>query len=198
MELEPLTDYSRYKALCEDVLLKEQSPDFVITVIRPATICGFSPRMRFDLTVNLLTNLAYNTGRITVFGGEQKRPNLHIKDMADLYTRLLEFPDDKIAGEIFNVGYENHTVMKIAQLVKETVTRIASKKIEIATIPTDDLRSYHISSEKIKQKLNFKPEHTIVDAIVDICDAFKKGKLPDPINNIRYYNVKTTKARGLK
>ena len=88
--LEPLTDYSKYKALCEEVLLKEQSPDFATVVIRPATVCGYSPRLRLDLTVNILTNLAVNTGRITVFGGQQKRPNIHIEDVTDLYVQLLE------------------------------------------------------------------------------------------------------------
>ena len=88
LPLEPLTDYSKYKALCEEVLLKAQSPDFTTVVLRPATVCGYSPRLRLDLTVNILTNHAVNSGRITVFGGDQKRPNIHIDDMADVYLRL--------------------------------------------------------------------------------------------------------------
>ena len=87
LPLEPLTDYSKYKALCEEVLLKAQSPDFTTVVLRPATVCGYSPRLRLDLTVNILTNYAVNNRRITVFGGNQKRPNIHIDDMAAVYLR---------------------------------------------------------------------------------------------------------------
>jgi len=194
LSLEPLTDYSKYKALCEEILLKEQSPDFAPVVIRPATICGYSPRMRLDLTVNLLTNLAVNTGKITVFGGEQKRPNLHIEDMTNLYLQFLEEPDEKVAGEIFNAGYENYKVIEIAQMVRDTV----GKKVEIVTSPTDDLRSYHISSEKIKHRLNFEPKHTVKEAIKDLCQAFEAGKIPNPMDDIRYYNVKMMKLINLK
>ncbi len=96
LPLMPLTDYSKYKAICEDFLLKEATDDFIVTVIRPSTVCGYSPRMRLDLTVNILTNHAINKGQISVFGGEQKRPNLHIEDMTDLYLFLLKQPDEKI------------------------------------------------------------------------------------------------------
>jgi len=195
MSLEPLTDYSKYKALCEEVLLKEQSPDFTAVVIRPATVCGYSPRVRLDLAVNILTNLAVNTGRITVFGGQQKRPNIHIEDMTDLYVQLLGMPDEKIAGKIFNAGYENHKVMEIAEMVQEVVGR---EGVAITTTSTDDNRSYHISSEKIKRELGFEPKHTIEDGVKDLCDAFKAGKIPSPMDDIRYYNVKLMLARKLK
>ena len=192
---EPLTDYSKYKALCEEVLLKEQSPDFTTVIIRPATVCGYSPRLRLDLTVNILTNLAVNTGRITVFGGQQKRPNIHIEDMTDLYVQLLELPDEMIAGKIFNAGYENHRVSEIAEMVRKVVGR---KEVEIATTPTDDNRSYHISSEKIGRELGFEPKHSVEDAIKDLCDAFKAVKIPNPIDDIRYYNIKTMKHLQMK
>jgi len=195
LPLEPLTDYSRYKARCEQVLLREQSPDFTTVVIRPATVCGYSPRLRLDLTVNILTNLAVNTGRITVFGGQQKRPNIHIEDMADLYVKLLEQPEEKIAGKIFNAGYENCQVSEIAQMVRKVVGK---EKIEITTTPTNDNRSYHISSEKIRHELGFEPKHTIEDAIKDLCDAFKAGRIPNPMDDIRYYNIKTMLAKQLK
>lgn len=191
LPLEPLTDYSKYKALCEEVLLKEQSPEFTTCVIRPATVCGYSPRMRLDLTVNILTNLAVHTGRITVFGGQQKRPNIHIEDMTDLYVQLLEFPDSMIAGKIFNAGYENHTVMEIAQMVRKVVGK---QGVEIVTTPTNDNRSYHISSEKIRRELGFKSKHTIEDAIRDLHKAFKEGKIPNSMEDIRYYNIKTMKG----
>jgi len=195
LPLQPLTDYSRYKALCEEELLKEQSPDFTTLVIRPATVCGYSPRLRLDLTVNILTNLAVNTGRIPVFGGQQKRPNIHIEDVTDLYVQLLEIPDEMIAGKIFNAGYENHPVSDIAEMVR----KVAGKEgLEITTTPTNDNRSYHISSEKNKRELGFEPKHTIEDAIRDLCDAFNAGKIPNPMDDIRYYNIKTMLAKQLR
>src|SRR5206468_9097006 len=119
--LVPLTDYNKYKGLCEPILLCHGSPEFVPVILRPATVCGYSPRMRFDLTVNILTNHAVNRGVITVFGGSQKRPNIHVEDVTDLYLELLKFPDAKIAGETFNAGYENYTVAQLAQFVKQIV-----------------------------------------------------------------------------
>src|SRR5213080_2566697 len=119
--LVPLTDYNKYKGLCEPILLRYQAPEFTTVIIRPATVCGYSPRLRLDLTVNILTNHAVNNRRITVFGGGQKRPNIHIEDVTDLYVRSLEYADDSIAGEIFNAGYENHTVAALAEMVRRTV-----------------------------------------------------------------------------
>ena len=195
LTLEPLTDYSKYKALCEEVLLREQSPDFTTVVIRGATVCGYSPRLRLDLTVNILTNLAVNTGRITVFGGEQKRPSIHIEDITDLYVQLLELPDEMIAGKIFNAGYENYRVSEIAEMVRKVAGR---EEVEIIATPTDDLRSYHIASEKIKRELGFKPKHSVEEAVKDLCDAFKAGKIPNPMDDIRYYNIKMMQALNLK
>ncbi len=195
LELEPLTDYSKYKAMGEKVVLKEQSPDFTTVIIRPATVCGYSPRLRLDLTVNILTNQAVNTGRITVFGGQQKRPNIHIEDVTDLYVKLLEFPDEKVAGKIFNAGYENHKVKEIAEMVREEVGK---KSVEITTTSTTDNRSYHISSEKIARELGFKPGHTVEDAIRDLVEAFEAGKIPNSMDDMRYYNIKTMLALRLK
>ncbi len=195
LPLEPLTDYSKYKALCEEVLLKEQSPDFTTVVTRPSTVCGYSPRLRLDLTVNILTNLAVNTGRISVFGGQQKRPNIHIEDVTDFYVQLLEYPDEMIAGKIFNAGYENYRVSEIAQMVRKVVGK---EEVEIVTSPSNDNRSYHISSEKIRRELGFEPKHTIEDAIKDLCDAFKAGKIPNPMDDIRYYNIKTMLTINLR
>src|SRR5579863_1509727 len=121
--LDPLTDYSKYKGMCESILFEHGSPDFIPVNLRPATVCGYSPRMRFDLTVNILTNLAVNRGVITVFGGAQKRPNIHIDDVTDLYTKMLEYPDEKIAAKTYNVGYENDTVARLAEIVKTVVER---------------------------------------------------------------------------
>ncbi len=195
LPLEPLTDYSKYKALCEDVLLKAQTKDFTVLVLRPATVCGYSPRLRLDLTVNILTNHAINNNRIKVFGGDQKRPNLHIEDMTDLYIETLKYPAEKIAGKIFNAGYENHSVSQIAHMVKDNLNR---PSIEIVVEPTNDNRSYHISSEKIQKELGFKPKHTIADAVIDLRKAFEAGKVPNSMTDNKYYNIKTMQAVNLQ
>lgn len=196
----PITEYNRYKGLCEPLLLKYQSPNFTTVVIRPATVCGYSPRQRFDLTVNILTNHAFNLNRITVFGGTQTRPNIHIADITDLYCMLLELPSDQIAGKTYNAGYQNRSIADIAGLVRDVVTEelTQKKKTEIITVPSNDPRSYCISSEKIKKELQFIPKHTIEDAVRDLIRVFQDGKLPDAMENIRYYNIKTMKAINLK
>ena len=194
LPLTPLTDYSKYKALCEEVLLRAQAPGFTTLILRPATVCGDSPRLRLDLTVNILTNLAVNRGRITVFGGAQKRPNIHIEDVTDLYVQALEWDDARIAGETFNAGYENHTVATLAEMVREVVGR---EQVSIETTPTNDHRSYHISSEKIKRALGFEPRHTVEDAVRDLTQAFRAGRIPDSMDDPRYYNIKTMLAAKL-
>ncbi len=198
--LVPITDYNKYKGLCEPILLKYQSPDFTTVIIRPATVCGYSPRQRFDLTVNILTNNAYNLNKITVFGGGQMRPNIHIADITGLYVMLLELPDEKIAGKIYNAGYQNRTVSDIANIVRDVIGSEFPERAEpeIATVPSDDPRSYRISSEKIKEELNFIPQHSIEDAVRDLIKAFRSGRLPDSLSDIRYYNIKTMKAINLK
>lgn len=197
--LVPLTDYNKYKGLSEPILLKYQSPEFTTVIIRPATVCGYSPRMRLDLTVNILTNLAVNKGAITVFGGSQKRPNIHVDDIAELYVELLEIPSAKIAGEIFNAGYQNHTVSEIAEMVKKTIEKEMPEKapIRIETSPSNDLRSYHVTSKKIAAKLGFVPKRSVEDAVRDICHAFRQGKLPNSLEDERYFNVKTVKRLEL-
>ncbi len=195
LPLEPLTDYSKFKALCETHLLKEQTKDFVVLILRPATVCGYSPRLRLDLTVNILTNHAINNGVIKVFGGSQRRPNIHIEDMTDLYIKSLNYPDALIAGKIFNAGYENHTVSQIAELVKDNVGK---SDIKIVVEPTNDMRSYHISSAKIKNELGFVPTHTIAEAVSDLKNAFEQNQIPDSMGDKRYYNIKTMQAINLQ
>lgn len=198
--LVPLTDYNRYKGLCEPVLLRYQAPDFTTVIIRPATVCGCSPRLRLDLTVNILTNHAVNKREITVFGGAQKRPNIHIDDVTDLYVELLDLPDGLIAGQTFNCGYQNHTVAELAEMVRQTVEREMPHlgPIAIATTPSNDVRSYHISSAKIERELGWKPRRTLEDAVVDLCRAFAGGQIPNPLTDIRYYNVKAIQAARLQ
>lgn len=193
LPLEPLTDYSRFKALCEEVLLREATPTFVPVVLRPATVCGYSPRLRLDLTVNILTNLAVHKGRITVFGGTQMRPNIHVDDMADLYVRVLELPDDAVAAKTWNAGYENHTVSELAGIVR----RVVGPSVEIETTPTDDLRSYHISSERIRNDIGFVPLRTVEDAVSGLAAAFSAGRVPGALDDSRYYNVKRMQELAL-
>jgi nucleoside-diphosphate-sugar epimerase len=185
--------------MCEPILLGYQAPDFTTVIIRPATVCGYSPRQRLDLTVNILTSLAVNQRRITIFGGGQKRPNIHIEDISDLYVELLDMPADLIAGKVFNAAYQNHTVAQLGELVRAIVSREMPQlgPITVETVPSNDTRSYHVSSEKIKREIGWAPQRTIEDAVVDLCGAFRTGRIPDPINDIRYYNVKTIQASGL-
>jgi len=195
----PVTDYNKFKGLTEPILLEYQSPDFTTVIIRPATVCGYSPRMRLDLSVNILTNHAINKRKITIFGGPQRRPNIHIDDIARLYVELLDMPKEKIAGEIFNCGFQNRSISDLANIVKEVVEQEMPdlKPITLETAPTDDIRSYHVSSEKIKKKLGFEPKKTIEDAVRELCQAFKAGKLPNSLEDAKYFNVKMLKQIGL-
>jgi nucleoside-diphosphate-sugar epimerase len=198
--LVPLTLYNKYKGMCEPLLLKHTSPDFVGVIFRPATVCGYAPRQRLDLSVNILTNHAVNKGKITVFGGSQLRPNLHVQDYADLCKLLLIAPDEKIADQVFNCGFENLSILDIAQAVKKVVQEEFPEKgdIPIETTSSNDLRSYHINSSKIKRILGFEPKHSVEDAVRDLCSAFRQGKLPNSFDDDRYYNVRTMKAAGAK
>jgi nucleoside-diphosphate-sugar epimerase len=168
--------------------------------IRPATVCGYSPRCRLDLSVNILTNYAVNKGKITVFGGTQKRPNLNIKDMVEAYLLLLRLPDDRIDRRTYNCGFQNLTIMQIAEMVKRTVESIFPEKkpIEIVVTESDDKRSYHINSDKIRNDLGFQPRWTIENAVQDLCEAFKSGLIPNSFDDIRYFNVRTLKALAVR
>ena len=188
LPLKPLTDYSKYKAMCEDTLLKYSSPDFTCTVLRPATVCGWSPRQRFDLSVNILTNHAINNRRIRVFGGTQYRPNIHIEDMADAYLLILSAPSSKIDAEIFNVGADNLSMDQIAQ---EVANKTGVK--EVIHESTDDLRSYRIDSTKISDELGFKFKRNVGNAVEDLAKAFESKKFQDPLNNPLYFNIKRMK-----
>ncbi|SDG39007.1 NAD-dependent epimerase/dehydratase family protein [Roseospirillum parvum] len=190
LPLEPLTDYSRFKALCEEELMAARRPGFVASVIRPATVCGYAPRQRLDVIVNILTNHAVNNRRIRVFGGSQLRPNIHIRDMARAYLHLLAQPPEKIDGGIWNVGYENHSLMELAEAVRAEVDPALPIDVE----PTDDLRSYHVSSARIARDLGFTANHTIRQAVAELAAALKDGRLPDALNDARYFNVKRVLA----
>lgn len=198
--LVPLTLYNKFKGMCEPRLLEHIDDDFTGVVFRPATVCGFGPRQRLDVSVNILTNHAVNKGKITVFGGDQLRPNLHIQDYSDVVQLLLTAPHEKIQGEIFNVGYQNKSIMEIAQIVKSVVEELFPERGELPIVVTesDDPRSYHINSDKIARVLGFSPKHTIEEAVRSLCAAFKEGRLPASFDDDRYFNVRTMKKIGAK
>jgi nucleoside-diphosphate-sugar epimerase len=193
--LVPLTLYNKYKGICEPLLRKHTDDKFTGVTFRPATVCGYGPRQRLDVSVNILTNHAINNNKITVFGGSQLRPNLHIQDYCDVVEMFLAAPTDKIQNEIFNVGYQNLSLMEIAQLVQKVVSQEFPEKgeVSIVTTPSDDLRSYHINSEKIKRVLGFEPKYTIEDAVRELCNAFRAGRLPNSMDDDRYFNVRRLK-----
>jgi nucleoside-diphosphate-sugar epimerase len=193
--LVPLTLYNKYKGMCEPLLKKHTDASFTGVIFRPATVCGHSPRQRLDLSVNILTNHAVNAGKITVFGGSQLRPNLHIQDYCDAVQMFLTAPADKIQNETFNVGFQNLSLMQIAELVRRVVGEEmpGRKQVDIVTTPTDDIRSYHINSDKVRRVLGYAPSHTIEDAVRELCRAFVANKLPNSMEDDRYYNVRLLK-----
>jgi nucleoside-diphosphate-sugar epimerase len=193
--LVPLTLYNKFKGMCEPLLKKHADDGFTGVIFRPATVCGYAPRLRLDLSVNILTNHAINASKITVFGGSQLRPNLHVQDYCDAVKLFLTAPAEKIQKETFNVGYQNLSIMDIARLVQGVVSKEFPEKgdVAIVTTPSDDLRSYHINSDKIKRVLGYAPRHSIEDAVRDLCNAFRDGRVPDSMNDDQYFNVKRLK-----
>ena len=194
MTLEPLTDYSKFKADCEEILNEYSSDDFTTVTIRPATVCGYSPRQRLDVVVNILTNLAFHKREITVFGGDQLRPNIHIKDMVEAYLLLLKTPKEKVQGKVFNAGYENQTVIELAQTVKEVI----GEDVNLVLSETDDNRSYHISSVKFRDELGFSANHSIREAIEELKNAFEKGLLKNSFQDEKYFNIKRMQSINLE
>ena len=163
-----MTDYSKFKAECEKILFEYSDDKFTTVVIRPATVCGYSPRQRLDLVVNILTNLAFHKNEISVFGGNQLRPNIHIEDMVRAYETLINSPKEKVNKEVFNAGYENQTVNKLAEIVKKVI----GNNVKIKKVHSDDNRSYHISSKKISDDLGFKTVKNIEDAVKGFKNCF--------------------------
>jgi len=195
-EPQPLTDYSRFKLACErDLLAHPAANGMERVIVRPSTICGYAPRLRLDLTVNILTIHALVNRRIRIFGGKQLRPNLHIKDMVRAYHLFLEAPGEKIDREAFNVGFQNRSVEDIAKLVRET---LGDPGIELEYVPTNDNRSYHVNSDKIRRVLGFETRFTIEDAIRDLADAWRRGWIHDPLNNPLYSNIKRMQQLQVK
>jgi len=194
--LVPLTLYNKYKGMCEPILLRHADDRFIGVIFRPATVCGYAPRLRLDLTVNILTNHAVMNNKITVFGGSQLRPNLHVLDYVDVVQLFLTAPAAKIQRQIFNVGYQNRSILEIAHIVQRIVSEEFPGRppIEIVMTPSNDNRSYHINSDKIARVLGFEARHTIEDAVRGLCAAFREGKIPNSMTDDRYYNIRTMKA----
>jgi len=194
MLLEPATDYSRFKAECEKILFEYNNENFTAVITRPATVCGYSPRQRLDLVVNILTNLAFHKREITVFGGKQLRPNIHIADMVEAYLLLIKTSKEKINRKIFNIGFENQTVEDLASSVKNLI----GNDVQLVKANTNDNRSYHISSKKIQKELGFNTKFTVNDAINDLKKAFEKKLFFRPLENENYFNVKKMRSVNLK
>ena len=194
MKLEPLTDYSKFKGGCEKILNSYKSDNFTTTTIRPSTVCGYAKRQRLDLVVNILTNHAFHNKEITVFGGDQLRPNVHINDMVDSYLAVLDAPSKKINGEVFNVGFKNQSVNELANDVKEVI----GSDVKIIHTKSDDNRSYHVSSEKIRDVLNFNTKYTVKDAVSDLKNAFEKKSLINTFNDEFFFNIKRMQSINLK
>ena len=196
----PVSLYNKFKGMCEPLLFNHTDENFVGVVYRPATVCGYGSRQRLDVSVNILTNHAVNKGKITVFGGEQLRPNLHIQEYADVCKLLMTAPAEKVANEVFNVGFQNMSIMDIAKTVKKVVMETYPEMGDIPIVVTesDDKRSYHINSDKIKNVLGFEPKYSVEDAVRDLCKAFAEGKLPNSFDDDKYFNIRTMKAIGAK
>ena len=199
--LVPLTLYNKFKGMCEPILIKYLDDKFKGVIIRPATVCGYAPHCRLDLSVNILTNHAVNNKKIIVLGGgEQKRPNLHVNDMSRAYLMLIENDFENINGEIFNVSFENKKIIELANIVAENVKKFFNyDNVEIEVKKeTADNRSYHVNSDKIKKILNFSPKYNIDDAVTSLCKAFKDGILPNSLTDPKYINVTTLKNLNVK
>jgi nucleoside-diphosphate-sugar epimerase len=181
LPLVPISDYNKTKMISERVLLS-YADRILVQCIRPATVCGYSPRMRLDLSVNMLTMQALSNGRITVFGGEQTRPNIHIQDLVRVYMHFLELGDR--ASGIFNAGFENLSILEIAERAAALIPS------EIIVTESDDPRSYRLSSQKLLDT-GFEPQHTVSDAMSEIIDATNKGILKDDDG---CYNLRVMKA----
>ncbi len=193
-ELLPMTDYNKYKAECEPILIKYLDDKFTGIIIRPATVCGYSEKMRFDVTVNILTNFAYNKGFIKVLGGEQTRPNIHIEDMCDLYENLIEMSFENHNGSIYNAGIENLKIIEIAKIIKNIFQKRLNRNIDINIEPSNDKRSYNINSDKIQKELGFKFKRSVEVAVNDLLDNFLNGNLVDTFNS-KWRNIEVLKEK---
>lgn len=184
LELKPISEYNKTKMVSERVLLSYKD-DMVVQVIRPATVCGYSPRMRLDVSVNMLTMQALTKGRITVFGGAQTRPNIHIDDITDIYVFMLDHPE---CQGVFNAGFENISILDIARRVTDHVPA------EVVVTESNDPRSYRVNSDKLLAT-GYRPKKTVENAIQDVIEKYRSGELKD---EEQYYNLKWMQREVLK
>ena len=184
LSLVPISDYNKTKMISERVLMSYMD-QICIHMIRPATVCGYSPRMRLDVAVNMLTMQACVNGRITVFGGDQTRPNIHIQDITDVFIHFLGAAPDT-AG-VYNAGFENISILEIAERANEKVPA------EIIVSESNDPRSYRLNSDKLLST-GFKPKYNVAYGINEVIEAYQKGLIKD---NDNCYNVKTMKKLDL-
>jgi len=184
LELFPITEYNKTK-MCGERIVLSYSDQMVVQIVRPATVCGYSPRQRLDVSVNMLTLQALTKGRITVFGGEQTRPNIHIDDITDLYLFLLDHPEH---DGVFNAGFENISILDIARMVTDHIPA------EIIVTPSSDPRSYRINSDRLL-KTGFRPKKTVADAIQELAGLYSQGVLVD---EDRWHNLRWMQAEVLK
>jgi nucleoside-diphosphate-sugar epimerase len=176
LELLPISEYNKTK-MCGERILLSYSEDMVVQIVRPATVCGFSPRMRLDVSVNMLTMQALKNGKITVFGGDQTRPNIHIDDITDLYIFLLDNPQHT---GIYNAGFENISILDIASMVRKHLDA------ELVVTPSNDPRSYRVNSDRLLAT-GFRPKKTVEDAIKELIRLYRQGVLVD---QDRWHNLK--------
>lgn len=194
-EAEPITDYAKYKIECEKLLQSTDTNDLEYVFVRPATLCGYAPRLRLDLSVNILTIHALINKKIKIFGGDQMRPALNIKDMVRFYELMLEAPKEKIHKQAFNIAYKNMTIRQIAELVKKT---LGDESIEFEVTPTDDTRSYHVNTDKMKNILGFECQYNFEEAVKSLVKAYNQNLIKDGLDNPLYYNIKRMKEINLK
>lgn len=190
LSLEPITLYAKYKAEGETVLNGLVDKSFCGVSVRAATVCGYSPRLRLDLTINILTSHALLNGRIRVFGGKQMRPNIHIRDLTDFYLLLVDAEEAKIRGQVFNLCRSNASVMALAEMIRDEI----DPALPIEIVPTDDNRSYHLSADRVRQQLGFVATTGLTMAVHDLRDAFGNGSIPNPDDSV-YRNVVHMKDR---
>ena len=184
LELNPISEYNKTKMVAERVMLSYAN-DMAVQIIRPATVCGWSPRMRLDVSVNMLTMQALTNGVVTVFGGDQTRPNIHIDDITDLYVFMIDHPE--VTG-VYNAGFENLSIMEIAQMVADKLST------KVTVTPSNDPRSYRVNSDKLLAT-GFRPKKTVGDAITEIIAKYQLGVLK---NEDRYHNLKWMQKEVVK
>ena len=186
----PVSLYAKTKLSCEEFIIKGSTDDFSTCCLRKATLYGYSPRMRFDLVVNIMTAMAINEGKLVINGGDQWRPLLHVNDAANAYISCLEAPKDKINGQVFNVGSENFRIKDVANAVKTVFP-----SINIFESFTVDKRSYRLSFDKIKEVINFEPKSKVIDGVFNIKEAFEKNLITN-YTDLNYYNIKRVMKLG--